>query len=180
MRSGGDQGESRSRVDFQPAPSLQFSMERDLLRARLSQLPQLPHIDAAPTPDDLDSESLDSFPSTSSPLPIPCVLLLPPSLTSLTNLPLRSHHHRSTDPQSYTPISASSYFSQALSVSLPSSSLVSRVYYTPPTSEGRGTVIVCVHGAGYSGLSWARFAKCVEEKGDASVGVLAYDVRGHG
>jgi protein phosphatase methylesterase 1 len=59
------------------------------------------------------------------------------------------------------------------------------VYYTPPqpTEEdegGRGIVFVCVHGAGYSGLSYAAFGKALAEKGEGKVGVLAYDARGHG
>lgn len=41
-------------------------------------------------------------------------------------------------------------------------------------------VFVCVHGAGYSGLSYAAFGKSLVEKGEGKVGVLAYDARGHG
>lgn len=37
-----------------------------------------------------------------------------------------------------------------------------------------------MHGAGYSGLSYAAFGKALAEKGDGKVGVLAYDARGHG
>lgn len=70
-----------------------------------------------------------------------------------------------------------------------------RVYYTPPRRAGdeggNGVVFVCVHGAGYSGLSFAELARQLIEqaKGDeegaqgeenARVGVLAYDARGHG
>ncbi|GAA6031400.1 hypothetical protein JCM8097_005643 [Rhodosporidiobolus ruineniae] len=81
-----------------------------------------------------------------------------------------------------------------------------RVYYSPPPppssssslpadddddeeAGGNGTVFVCVHGAGYSGLSWACMAKeLVEqsqpeeggEEGGKRIGVLAYDARGHG
>lgn len=47
-------------------------------------------------------------------------------------------------------------------------------------SGGKGVVFVCVHGAGYSGLSFACFAKEVVAKGEGQVGVLAYDARGHG
>lgn len=48
-----------------------------------------------------------------------------------------------------------------------------------PTSNN-GTVFVCIHGAGYSGLSWACFAKDVVAKGGGKVGALAFDARGHG
>ena len=41
-------------------------------------------------------------------------------------------------------------------------------------------VFVCVHGAGYSGLSFACFAKDAVEKGGGKVGALAFDARGHG
>ena len=72
-----------------------------------------------------------------------------------------------------------------------------RVYYTAPSStsqlvqqqqdeedEGEGNpngvVFVCVHGAGYSGLSYACTAKELVEKGGGKIGVLAFDARGHG
>ncbi|KAL8287269.1 hypothetical protein RQP46_003721 [Phenoliferia psychrophenolica] len=45
---------------------------------------------------------------------------------------------------------------------------------------GNGMVFVCVHGAGYSGLSFACFAKDAVAKGGGKVGALAYDARGHG
>lgn len=64
------------------------------------------------------------------------------------------------------------------------------MYYTPPTvaadadqdtSGGKnGVVFVCVHGAGYSGLSWAAFAAEVTAQSKGKVGVLAYDARSHG
>ena len=38
--------------------------------------------------------------------------------------------------------------------------------------------LVCLHGAGYTGLSWAPFAR--ELKGDSGFRVLAPDLRGHG
>lgn len=41
-------------------------------------------------------------------------------------------------------------------------------------------VFVCVHGAGYSGLSFACFAKDAVAKGGGKVGALAFDARGHG
>lgn len=104
-------------------------------------------------------------------------------------------------------MSAAGYFASALEVDVdllnptPSSSKATfRVYYTPPVprsshpteshqqhrhgdhaeSTGQGVVFVCVHGAGYSGLSWALLGKSVVDKSQGKVGVLAYDARGHG
>lgn len=54
-----------------------------------------------------------------------------------------------------------------------------RVYYTPPKFED-GTVIVCHHGAGYSGLSFACMAKEITDMTKGECGVLAYDCCGHG
>lgn len=40
-------------------------------------------------------------------------------------------------------------------------------------------MLVCHHGAGASGLSFAALAKDLRDK-DAELGVLAFDARGHG
>lgn len=40
--------------------------------------------------------------------------------------------------------------------------------------------MICHHGAGYSGLSFALFAKEVERLSGGECGVLALDCRGHG
>jgi protein phosphatase methylesterase 1 len=79
----------------------------------------------------------------------------------------------------YAPISASSFFSQAVEVDVPSSGLIFRAYYTPP-KKPNGTVMVFHHGAGYSALSFARLAKEVEQMGGGEVGVVAIDARRHG
>ncbi|GAA5853915.1 hypothetical protein JCM3766R1_005778 [Sporobolomyces carnicolor] len=91
-----------------------------------------------------------------------------------------------------------------------------RVYYTPPSrssstaskqttayggrrregegnedeDEARGVLFVCVHGAGYSGLSFACLAQALSHSDDDDhdapdhrrrrIGVLAFDARGHG
>lgn len=64
-----------------------------------------------------------------------------------------------------------------------------RVYYTPPTfgagaSQSQSlrdtTVIICHHGAGYTGLSFALFAKEVKERTRGESGVLSVDARLHG
>ncbi len=53
------------------------------------------------------------------------------------------------------------------------------MYYTPP-KEGKGAVLVCHHGAGYSGLTFACFARAVTESTKGELGVLAFDARSHG
>jgi protein phosphatase methylesterase 1 len=83
--------------------------------------------------------------------------------------------------QNLTPLSASSYFTQALEIQPPNSDTVFRTYTTPPTSgQGKGTYLICHHGAGASGLSFAVLGKCVTEVGKGELGVLSYDCRGHG
>ena len=87
---------------------------------------------------------------------------------------------RKRDPNpALSPISAAGFFDQAMQVSVPDSDLDFRVYYTPPKFED-GTVMVCHHGAGYSGLSFACFAKEVTDMSKGECGVLSYDCRGHG
>lgn len=79
----------------------------------------------------------------------------------------------------FAPISASGYFEQAMQVSVPASGLEFRIYYTPPKSS-TGTVMVCHHGAGWSGLTFAAFAKEVATESRGECGVMALDCRGHG
>lgn len=114
----------------------------------------------------------------------------------------------------YSPLSAAGLFTQALEVettishpyaadeststeTATTSTATFRVYYTAPEVgvQHGATVFVCVHGAGYSGLSYARFAKSLVElnrdverqdgggyggENVGKIGVLAYDARGHG
>ncbi|QRW11676.1 alpha/beta hydrolase family protein [Ceratobasidium sp. AG-Ba] len=105
---------------------------------------------------------------------------LPPRGRS-TPTPARRTASRPAPTEDYSPISASSYLSQAAQASVPDSGLDVRIYYTPPTAAGReGTVLVCHHGAGYSSLSFACFAKSVGEQSARELGILIYDARGHG
>ncbi|KAG5350325.1 hypothetical protein C0989_011569 [Termitomyces sp. Mn162] len=67
----------------------------------------------------------------------------------------------------------------ALQVVVPSRGLDFRVYYTSPTFAD-GTVMICHHGAGYSGLTFACFAKEVTDMTKGECGVLAIDARRHG
>jgi len=66
-----------------------------------------------------------------------------------------------------------------LEVTVPQSELQFRVHYTPPKSSN-GTAMICHHGAGYSGLSFACFAKAVSQMSGGECGVLALDARRHG
>ncbi|KAF8177078.1 Alpha/Beta hydrolase protein [Mycena galopus ATCC 62051] len=79
----------------------------------------------------------------------------------------------------FAPISGADYFSEALQVAVPARQLDCRVYYTPPKTSG-GTVLVCHHGAGYAGLSFACLAKELVGMSRGQVGVLSADARRHG
>ncbi|KAJ9099158.1 hypothetical protein QFC21_004038 [Naganishia friedmannii] len=97
---------------------------------------------------------------------------------------------KQVDMSRFAPISAASYFSQALEVDSPSRDIVFRAYYTPSNLTGnleqltgksqRGSVLVCHHGAGSAGTTFACLAKSVHELSGAELGVLAFDARGHG
>lgn len=90
----------------------------------------------------------------------------------------RAKSKRGPNPD-FAPISASSFFDDALQVAVPSRNLDCRIYYTPPKLTN-GTVMICHHGAGYSGLSFACFAKEVGDMTRGECGVLALDARRHG
>lgn len=91
---------------------------------------------------------------------------------------LDSRRKRTPNPF-FAAISAQGYFEQATQISTPASGLDFRVYYTPPKFAD-GTVIVCHHGAGYSGLSFACFAKELSRISKGECGVMSIDCRGHG
>ncbi|KAG9224987.1 hypothetical protein CCMSSC00406_0001862 [Pleurotus cornucopiae] len=79
----------------------------------------------------------------------------------------------------FAPISAEGLFDSAAQVQVEARGLDVRVYYTPPKFAD-GTVMVCHHGAGYSGLSFACFAKEIADMTRGECGVLAFDARRHG
>lgn len=57
-----------------------------------------------------------------------------------------------------------------------------QTYYRPPAKEP-GAILVCHHGAGSSGLTFCQLTRyLMEEKSNQSpsIGVFAYDARGHG
>ncbi|KAN0129273.1 protein phosphatase [Lactarius tabidus] len=134
---------------------------RSAMHARIAKLPQLPDV---PGEDDGEEDEEDSI----GPLP------------SLTDSP-STRLPRTPNPE-YAPISGASYFSEAVQVDVPASKLDVRVYYTPPqTTDGSaGSVMICHHGAGFAGLSFALFAKEITRLSKGGLGVLSLDARRHG
>ena len=128
-----------------------------------------------PPPEDLeDGDEEEEEADTLGSLPS-----MPPPPTSLPRTGSGSASAKPSYLDSYKPVSASGYFDQALEVNVPSAQLDFRVYYTPPKRKS-GTVLVCHHGAGYSALSFACFAKEITRLSNRECGVFAFDVRRHG
>ncbi|KAL7279443.1 hypothetical protein ACG7TL_007285 [Trametes sanguinea] len=138
---------------------------RSALQARFAKAPQLPPLPGEEEEDGEAGDSLGSLPTGMG----------PPAAPSRTPRSARKH----TPNPAFSPISAQGYFEQAMQVSVPTSDLDFRVYYSPPKFED-GTVIICHHGAGYSGLTFACMAKEITDMSKGECGVLAYDCRGHG
>ncbi|KAI0318603.1 protein phosphatase methylesterase [Amylostereum chailletii] len=137
-------------------------LARSAMQARIAKLPQLPPEIGGDDGDEEEEagDSIGNLPSTMG--------------------PPRSKPRRVPNP-AYTPISASTYFEQAVQVDVPASHLDMRIYYTAPkTTSETGTVMVCHHGAGFSGLSFAPFAKEVAAASRGECGVLSVDARRHG
>ncbi|KAH9847834.1 protein phosphatase methylesterase [Lenzites betulinus] len=138
------------------------NLYRSALQARFAKAPQLPPL---PGEEEEEEETVASLPTGMG----------PPAAPSRTPRAARKH----TPNPAFAPISASGYFEQAIQVSVPQSDLDVRVYYTPPKFKD-GTVIICHHGAGYCGLTFACMAKEITDMSKGECGVLAYDCRGHG
>ncbi|RPD54823.1 protein phosphatase methylesterase [Lentinus tigrinus ALCF2SS1-7] len=138
---------------------------RSALQAKFAKAPQLPPL---PGEEDEENEAHDYVGSLPGGMG-------PPAAPSRTPRAARKRNPSA----GFEPISASGFFEQATQVSVPASDLDFRVYYTPPKFED-GTVIVCHHGAGYSGLTFACMAKEITDMSKGECGVLAYDCRGHG
>ncbi|KAJ6611157.1 protein phosphatase methylesterase [Mycena sp. CBHHK59/15] len=139
---------------------------RSAMSARLAKLP----VDLPPTGKDNDvceaGDSLGYLPGSG---------LGPPAMPAITP---RSKPKHPPNPD-FAPISAAAFFVDALQVSVAARDLDCRVYYTPPKFAD-GTVMVCHHGAGYSGLSFACLAKEIGDMSKGECGVLALDARRHG
>ncbi|TDL25836.1 protein phosphatase methylesterase [Rickenella mellea] len=141
-------------------------LHRSAISARLAKLPQLPTSYPMEGEEDGDGEndSIGELPN-----------IRPPG----SSFAKPKQRQKKTPNPDYAPISAVGYFKQAVEVSVPDVNLNFRVYYTPPRTTD-GTVMVCHHGAGYSGLSFACFAKEVVRLTNGECGVLALDARRHG
>ncbi|KAJ0807828.1 putative protein phosphatase methylesterase-1 [Helianthus annuus] len=77
-----------------------------------------------------------------------------------------------TSSEKYSPLDWKGYFDQEDDVCIPDSNDVFHVY----TAGKEGPVVFCLHGGGYSGLSFALSARVIKEKAR----VVAMDQRGHG
>ncbi|KAL0326426.1 UNVERIFIED_CONTAM: protein phosphatase methylesterase 1 [Sesamum radiatum] len=77
-----------------------------------------------------------------------------------------------TSSQKYAPLDWSDYFDQEDDVCIPDSENVFHIY----KAGTEGPVVFCLHGGGYSGLSFALSASKIKEKAR----VVALDLRGHG
>ncbi|KAK4413431.1 protein phosphatase methylesterase 1 [Sesamum alatum] len=77
-----------------------------------------------------------------------------------------------TSSQKYGPLDWSGYFDQEDDVCIPDSENVFHIY----KAGTEGPVVFCLHGGGYSGLSFALSATKIKEKAR----VVALDLRGHG
>ncbi|KAE8666417.1 Phosphatase methylesterase 1 isoform 2 [Hibiscus syriacus] len=74
--------------------------------------------------------------------------------------------------EKYSPLDWSNYFDREEDVSIPDSNDVFHLYM----AGTEGPVVFCLHGGGYSGLSFALSASKIKEKAR----VVAMDLRGHG
>ncbi|KAI4332426.1 hypothetical protein L6164_017335 [Bauhinia variegata] len=79
---------------------------------------------------------------------------------------------QSSSSQKYSPVDWSVYFDKEEDVTIPDSNDVFHVYM----AGTEGPVVFCLHGGGYSGLSFALSASKIKEKAR----VVAMDLRGHG
>ncbi|RZC54536.1 hypothetical protein C5167_013381 [Papaver somniferum] len=77
-----------------------------------------------------------------------------------------------TSKQKYAPIEWLGYFDKEEDIKIPDSNDVFHVY----TAGSEGPVVFCLHGGGFSGLSFALSASKIK----ANARVVAMDLRGHG
>ncbi|XP_057974653.1 uncharacterized protein LOC131162323 isoform X2 [Malania oleifera] len=77
-----------------------------------------------------------------------------------------------TSQQKYSPLDWLGYFDKEDDICIPNSNDVFHVY----TAGTEGPVVFCLHGGGYSGLSFALSANKIKERAR----VVAMDLRGHG
>ncbi|KAF8629947.1 hypothetical protein AX17_005513 [Amanita inopinata Kibby_2008] len=145
---------------------------RSAISARLAKLPQ----DLPPSgEDDIEENEDEEAEAADSIGALPGSGMGPPAMPRHSQ---QTKHPRPPNP-AFAPISGSSFFESASQVAVPSRGLDFRAYYTPP-KYADGAVMVCHHGAGYSGLSFACFAKEVKDLSNEECGVLSLDARRHG
>lgn len=94
----------------------------------------------------------------------------PPLPSALASLPQRPLTQSSLE--KYAPLDWVGYFDEEKDISIPDLNDVFHVYM----AGTEGPVIFCLHGGGYSGLSFALAAGKIKEKAR----VVAMDLRGHG
>ncbi|CAN6275773.1 unnamed protein product [Urochloa humidicola] len=92
------------------------------------------------------------------------------SAFSAAAVPPRPATHHSL--HKYAPLDWSDYFDEERRVAIPDTDDVFNVY----TAGSEGPVVFCLHGGGYSGLSFALAASHMKDKAR----VVAMDLRGHG
>ncbi|KAF3447420.1 hypothetical protein FNV43_RR12606 [Rhamnella rubrinervis] len=92
------------------------------------------------------------------------------SVSAFTSRPERPPTQTSS--QKYSPLDWSSYFDHEVDVCIPDTNDVFHLYM----AGKEGPVVFCLHGGGYSGLSFALSASKIKEKSR----VVAMDMRGHG
>lgn len=136
---------------------------RSAISARIAKLPDLPHREDDNNVSE-DADSIGSLPGGMGP--------------AMPKKHPRKQVNRTPNPD-FSPISAASFFDDAIQVDVSSRDLDFRVYYSPPVYAD-GTIVICHHGAGYSGLSFACFAKEMADVTKRECGVLAFDARRHG
>lgn len=146
------------------------NLYKNAMQARIAKLPHPDTLAPFQNSEDEESEAADSIGA------LPGSGLGPPAMPANNS---RQHRKPHAPKPEFAPISAAGFFKEAAQVAVPSRALDVRVYHTPAPAVD-GTVMVCHHGAGYSGLSFACFAKEVAALSKSECGVLALDARRHG
>lgn len=113
-----------------------------------------------------EEESSDDRKSTSPASRLPPT----PQHSAFSHVPDRPASQSSSE--KYFPLDWRSYFDEEDDIHIPDSENVFHVY----KAGSEGPVVFCLHGGGYSGLSFALSANKIKEKAR----VVAMDLRGHG
>ena len=89
--------------------------------------------------------------------------------------------HKRVGPRDYSPLDWSAYFDSFIDLHVLEADGTFRLYLSSMVQEKdnlNSPLIILLHGAGYSGLSWGVFAK--ELTSLVHVKIVAIDLRGHG